>query len=78
MNAEIEAREAGGGATAYIIRTYKDGKSLSQRGQPPAKNKAVAMAAVATFSRSDQMNGIQYKPKELEGMVQALLGKEIA
>ena len=53
MNVEMTAIEAGDGATAYMIRTYKDGKSLSQRGRPPAKNKAVAMAAVANFSRSE-------------------------
>ena len=76
MNAEMAAREAGGGSTAYMTRTYKDGTSLSRRGRPAANNKAVVMAAVATFSRSEQTNGIQYKPKELGGMVQALLGKE--
>ena len=53
MTAEMAAREAGGGATVYMIWTYKDGKSLSWRGRPPAKKKVVAMAAVANFSRSE-------------------------
>ena len=38
----------------------------------------VIVRNVATFSRSEQTNGIQYKPKELGGMVLALLGKETA
>ena len=74
----MAAREADVGDTKYMIRTYKYGKSLSRRGQPLAKNKAVAMAAVAAFSRSEQTNFIQYKPKELGGMVQGLLVKETA
>ena len=63
----------GAGLTTYLLRQNFDGSSPAKRGRPAAKGTAEALAVVASYSRCEQLNGVQHKPKELGGLVLDLL-----
>ena len=59
--------------STYILRKYADGSSPVKQGRPPEKNKAVVLAAVASFSRAEQTSKILTKSKTLGGLALGLL-----
>jgi hypothetical protein len=59
----------GANLSTYLLRQNSDGSSPAKRGRPAAKGTVEAMAVVASYSRCEQLNGVQHKPKELGGLV---------
>lgn len=74
MSAVKAAKEVG--TTAHMVRTHKQGDSPRRTGPAPAEDKCNILAAVASYSRSEQMNGFQFKPKELGAKAASLLNGE--